>query len=81
MIEIWEPRYKDLTVLIMTSKLKSAVDNPIEITKGAYKGKYIVPKEVLPDCNTELKPTKSGFVVKFTIVPLNKLKKIGEQNA
>lgn len=75
MIEIWEPRYKDMTVLIMTKKLKSGVDNHIEITKGAYNGKYIVPQETLAECRTEMKPTKSGYIMSFTIVPLNKLKK------
>lgn len=78
MIEIWEPRYKDKTVLIASSKIISEKDTELEITKGYYKGKYVAPWEVIKDCAVEKKPTKSGYEMNFTIVPLDKLVKAEE---
>ena len=34
MIEIWEPRYKDMTVLVAKDKIVAGKDVDIEITKS-----------------------------------------------
>lgn len=73
MFEIWHPRYKDKTVLLMTSKLKSGQDAKVTITCGEYAGKYTVKAEDLAKCNTELKPNANGRIRSMTIVPLSML--------
>lgn len=71
--EIWEPRYHDKTVVLMTSKVAQDGDTYIEIKKGHYAGHYRIPAEVIPSCHTEWKPSRAGNTNKFTIVPLDKL--------
>lgn len=79
MIEIWEPRYRDSTVLIATNRLKKGHDADMEITKGYYKGKYTIPGDIIEHCKVERKPVKSGYIMSFTIVPLDKLIKKDEE--
>lgn len=71
--EIWEPRYHDKTVVLMTSKVARDGDTYIEIKKGHYAGHYRIPAEVISDCHTEWKPSRAGNTNKFTIIPLDKL--------
>lgn len=78
MIEIWEPRYRDKSVLIATKRLTDGQDAQIEITKGYYKGKYNLPGDIIADCEVERKPVKCGAIMSFTIVPLDLLEKIEE---
>lgn len=73
MFEIWHPRYKDKTVLLMTSKLRSGQDVKVTIAYGQYAGKYTVKAEDLAKCNTELKPNANGRIRSMTIVPLSML--------
>lgn len=76
MIEIWEPRYKDMTVLIARDKIVAGKDAEVEITKSkAYKGKYVVSAKDLEESPDELMKTKSGFMKPMKAVPFNKLRR------
>lgn len=70
MIEIWEPRYHDKVVLVATHKIKYPLE--IRITKGAYKGEYIVDEG---DYATEQMATRAGGKIGMTCIPLDKLNK------
>ena len=76
MINIWEPRYKDKTVLVMTSRLAPGEDAEIEIEKGHYAGRYHVSADDIANCATEWKESKAGNTNKFTVIPLDKLVKV-----
>ena len=67
-IEIWEPRYHDMTVLIKASRLTDGEDAHIEITKNKYAGNYLLPGDVIKDCVVEHKEYGD-----MTVVPFNKL--------
>lgn len=71
MIEIWEPRYKDKTLLVKLGRLSSSEDNRIKITKGYYKGEYVLPAK-----DVEGLPTEHKDFGEMVIVPLSKLAKI-----
>lgn len=77
MIEIWEPRYKDMTLLIKSSRLTPGKDAMINVTKGSKAGVYLLPGEIISSLGTEIK-TYGGRDIKFTIAPLSKLKKVEE---
>ena len=72
-IKIWEPRYHDKTVLVMTSRIVPGEDIYIEIERGHHKGLYWVGAEDLAKCTTELKESKAGNVNKFTVIPMSKM--------
>ena len=74
-VEIWEPRYHDETVLVMTSKINPYGDTLIRIQKGHYKGHYRIPAEAAKNCRTEWKMSKAGNTNKFTVIPLGMLTK------
>ena len=74
MIEIWEPRYHDMTVLIKPSRLTPGQDAEVRITKGKYAGEYLLPGDVISGCAVEHKDF--GDMV---IVPFNKLIKKEEE--
>lgn len=77
MIEIWEPRYRDMTVLLAKDKLPEGKDVEVEIVKSkAYKGKYVVAAKDLYDSPDELMKTKSGFMKPMKAVPFNKLRRV-----
>lgn len=78
MIEIWEPRYNDDTLLVATWKIKPGVTTEVKITNGYYSGKYRIPWDVIQGCKVEKKPTKSGRDMDFTVVPLEKLEKVDD---
>ena len=75
MIEIFEPRYHDETILVHAKKIKPNKDAPIMITKGAYAGKYVAPWDVIKECPTEHKSYGD-----MLIIPLDKLVKVGEDD-
>lgn len=79
MIEIWEPRYRDKTVLIASNKIPATGDTKIAITKGYYKGHYLIDESVVKNCPVEKMQTKRGGEIQVTIVPLDKLRKIEEE--
>lgn len=71
MIEIWEPRWHDRTVLIAAYRVKPGEDVEIEIMKSAFKGRYIVPYEVIEKAPVEKMKTKKGGEVKVIVVSLD----------
>lgn len=75
MIEIFEPRYHDMTILVHVKRIKPNKNAPIMITKGAYAGKYVAPWDVIKECKTEHKPYGD-----MLIIPLDKLVKVGEDD-
>ena len=72
MIKIWEPRYRDRKVLIAAYKYKGQ-DLEIEITRGAYKGIYIVPATVINDSPRESMATKNETSIGMIAVSIDKL--------
>lgn len=68
MIEIFEPRYHDMTILVHAKRIKPNKDAPILISKGAYAGKYIAPWDVIKESPIEHK--QYGDMV---IIPYDKL--------
>ena len=76
MIEIWEPRYRDRKVLVASNKVRANQDVEIEITKGFYKGKYVVDYKEVENSAREKMATKRGGEIEVICIPLDKLKKI-----
>ena len=65
MIEIWEPRYHDMTVLIKPSRLTAGQDADVRITKGKYAGEYLLPGDVIANCVVEHKDFGDMVIVPF----------------
>lgn len=77
MIEVWAPRYRNMTVLLARDKLVAGKDAEVEITKSkAYNGKYIVSAKDLEEAEDELMKTKAGFMKPMKSVPFEKLRRI-----
>lgn len=74
-VEIWEPRYRDRTVLIAKNKIVEGKDLGITIQKGAYKGDYIASAAVLAESPDDVLKTKSGANLNIKAVPLDKLER------
>ena len=75
MIEIWEPRYRDKTVLLADYRLRAGEDAKIKIVKGYYSGNYKVDGDTLAIAERETMKTKKGGEITVVIVPLDKLVK------
>lgn len=75
MIEIWEPRYRDRTVLIAAYRLRDGEDAHIKITKGYYAGNYTVPKEAIKTAVREKMETRKGGDITVVVIPLANLVK------
>ena len=71
-IEIWEPRYKDNTVLIATYKVKPG-DNHIVFTKARHLMgmEFIVSSEIIQRC-----PTQTNGKIPCFVVPFEKLQRV-----
>jgi hypothetical protein len=77
MIEIWEPRYKDMTVLVAKDKIVAGKDVDIEITKSkAYKGKYVVSSEDVANAPSETMKTRTGALKPMKAIPFDKLRRV-----
>lgn len=78
MIEIWEPRYRDRSVLLAKYKVKqlrSSNGVEVKIEKGAYKGNWVVPNDVLDESKEEKMKTKNGTEIEMIAVPLERMEK------
>ena len=75
MIEIWEPRYRDRSVLIAAYKVPDRGDVDVEITRGYYKGKYRIDGDTVRSARSEQMDTKKGGTVEVKIVGLDKLER------
>lgn len=78
MIEIFEPRYRDRTVLIAAYKVRAGENVKIKILKGYYAGDYVIDSGVIKDASREKMKTKRGGEITVLVVPLDKLTKEGE---
>lgn len=68
MIEIWQPRWKDRTVLIACSKVREGI-NLIRFTKTpSMTGVYQVDSDVIKQCEVQ-----SNGKIKCFVVPLYEL--------
>lgn len=76
MIKIFEPRYHDRKVLLVTYKLPCGRDVEIEILRGAYRGIYKVTNVVICKAITELMQTKKGKTIQVKAVKLDDLERI-----
>lgn len=74
-LEIFEPRYRDRTVLLAKYKLRAGEDARIKIVKGYYAGNYTIPSEVVASASMETMKTKRGGEISVVVVPLDKLVK------
>lgn len=73
MIEIWQPRWKDRSVLLACYKVSDG-DNYIKFTKTpSMEGVYKVSGSVVRKCNT----TTNGKI-KCYVVPLDELRKLDD---
>ena len=79
MIEIWEPRYHDMVLLIKPSRLTPGQDADIRITKGSYAGEYLLPGNVIGHCSVEHKDFGDMVIVPFESL-INKEKKDEEEH-
>lgn len=75
MIEIWEPRYRDKTVLLADYRLRTGEDVDVKIVKGYYAGNYKVDSETITNAERETMKTKKGGEITVVIIPLDKLVK------
>ena len=75
MIEIWEPRYRDKTVLLADYRLRAGEDAEIKIVKGYYAGNYKASSDVIDEAQRETMKTKKGGEITVVIIPLEKLEK------
>lgn len=75
MIEVWEPRYRDKSVLLAVYRLPKEGDVEFKITKGFYAGEYTVSREDLKSAKREVMKTKKGEDIQMVSVPLEKIKK------
>ena len=72
MIEIFQPRWRDHTVLIACYKVKDG-DNWIRFTKTpSMKGTYMCHSDIIRSC-----PVDSNGKIRCYAVPLNELKELG----
>lgn len=78
-IEVFEPRYRDSTVLLVKYRLPNNSDVIINITKGAYKGKYLVKADDIKAGKDEVMMSKQGRPISMKVISLNKLIKQEEQ--
>ena len=78
MIEIWQPRYRDDTVLLAKRNITDGV-NKITFTRAKHlAGKvYECDSSTIRSCPTEQMKTKSGHEMTMYVVPMESLKLTG----
>lgn len=75
-IKVWEPRYRDMKVLVARFKLPPAQDITIEIQKGSRKGLYLATSEVICNSDVEYINAKNGRRIGMRAIPFDKLERI-----
>lgn len=77
MIEIFEPRWRDRTVLIAKFRVGGTnSDIKIKILKSSLAGEYIVPKEALQTAKSHTMMSKQGQPISMYVVPIDSLRKV-----
>ena len=77
-IKIWEPRYRDMSVLVARFRIPPASNILIKILRGARKGLYIAKSEAICSSPIEFMRTKSGKKLEMRVIPLSKLEIVEE---
>lgn len=76
MVHIWEPRYRDKSLLIDIKKLDRGEDNIVKVVKGYYEGQYLLKSEtverLITDGAVEHRNYKGGEV-DLLVVPLEEV--------
>ena len=72
MVEVWEPRYHDRTVLVAPWKLTKG-KNIIRVMKGYYQGVYSLDYDEIAQCEKTTIKSKTGGDVEMYCVPISKL--------
>ena len=75
-IQIWEPRYRDMKVLVARYKLPPGGDIDIEIMKGARKGFYHVKNQSICSSPIEYMKTRNGRKIEMRAIPFDKLERV-----
>jgi len=78
-IKIWEPRYRDMTVLVARYRIPPASDIQVQIMKGARKGLYLVKSEAICSAPIEMMATKSKRKIEMRVIPFSKLERIDDE--
>ena len=75
-LDIFEPRYRDNTVLLARYKLPAGQDVKVSIKKGAYKGLYKVTNETICHSAIETINSRSGRPIQMRAVSLDAMERI-----
>ena len=78
-IEIWEPRYRDRTVLIAPRHLPKSGPAYVKVTKGSFKGNYEIAEEDWKAGRSDVIRAKNGSTFNVVAVSLDKLKVMEEE--
>lgn len=78
-IQVWEPRYRDMAVLVARFKIPAGGDINVEIMRGARKGLYHVTNESICSSPIEFMQTKSGKKLEMRAIPFSKLERIEDE--
>lgn len=78
-IEIFEPRYRDRVVLLAKYRLPANADVQVNITKGSYKGLYLVAAADIAKAKDEVMMSKNGREIAMKAVPLGSLQRLEEK--
>lgn len=77
-IEVFEPRYHDMTVLLAKYRLPANADVYVKISKGAYKGKYLVTASDIAKAKDDMMMSKSGHPIGLKAIPIAALRRVDE---
>lgn len=77
-ISIFEPRYRDMTVLVARYKIPAGNDIMVDIKKGARAGKYLVRNENICKSPIEQMKTKTGKYITMRAISLDYLERVEE---
>ena len=78
-VEIYEPRYKDMAVLVARFRIPPASDILVEILKGARKGLYKINSESICSSPIEFMKTRAGKRIEMRAIPFSKLERIDDE--
>lgn len=81
MIEVYEPRYHDRTVLLANWKIAQGYPAEVRIKSGSYKGDYIVPWSALAYASITNIKSRQGKKIPMRVVKLDDLERMGEDES
>ena len=79
MIEVLEPRYHDMKVLVAGYKVKGYPVR-IKIVNGFYAGEYLASKQVVENSERKIIKSKKGNDVEMICIPYDDLEQIKEED-